>query len=133
MNSTYQTYTDSPFSLTFEEMQLIHESIVNSIENDEDATELYGDLLAKVNEYANMRMGWVLFSQDEKRDSDPIRTSYHDAVIMHFNMLARYLKSKGYDTSWRDTLGYEKDSSYNRKRIGDFACYLAFVNGLNAR
>jgi hypothetical protein len=39
----------------------------------------------------------------------------------------------GKDTGWRETLGYEKDDKYNRKRLGDFACYLAFVNGLNAR
>lgn len=61
------------------------------------------------------------------------RTSCHNSVIIHFNMLARYLKKNGKAAVWRDELGYEEDDSYNRKAIGDFACYLAFVNGINAR
>ena len=48
-------------------------------------------------------------------------------------MLARYLKQQGKVAAWRDALGYEEDDQYNRKAIGDFACYLAFVNGINAR
>lgn len=47
-------------------------------------------------------------------------------------MLARYLKQQGKTAAWRDELGYEEDDPYNRKAIGDFACYLAFVNGINA-
>lgn len=54
-------------------------------------------------------------------------------MITHFNMLARYLKQQGKAAPWRDALGYEKDEPCNRKAIGDFACYLAFVNGINAR
>lgn len=40
---------------------------------------------------------------------------------------------QGKDTSWREKLGYEKEDVYNRKVIGDFACYIVFVNSLNAR
>ena len=48
-------------------------------------------------------------------------------------MRARYLKQQGRTAAWRDELGYEEDDPYNRKAIGDFACYLAVVNGINAR
>ena len=35
--------------------------------------------------------------------------------------------------SWRDELGYTEEDSGNRKRIGDFGCYLVFVNYVNRR
>lgn len=34
---------------------------------------------------------------------------------------------------WRDVLGDEQENPSCRKRIGDFACYLVFVNALLAR
>lgn len=35
--------------------------------------------------------------------------------------------------SWRDALGDEKENKYGRKTIGDFACYLVFMNSICAR
>lgn len=35
--------------------------------------------------------------------------------------------------SWRDELGYTEEDPGNRKRIGDFGCYLVFVNCVNRR
>ena len=40
---------------------------------------------------------------------------------------------QGKEAGWRDLLGYEEESTYNRKQIGDFASYLVFINCLNAR
>ena len=42
-------------------------------------------------------------------------------------------KSQGKDAVWRDMLGYEEEDGYDRKAIGDFACYLVFLNSINAR
>lgn len=42
-------------------------------------------------------------------------------------------KMQGCEAKWRDELGYEEDDRYNRKAIGDFACYLVFVNSIHAR
>ncbi|WP_294187580.1 hypothetical protein [uncultured Clostridium sp.] len=42
-------------------------------------------------------------------------------------MLSRYLQKADKDITWREQLGDE------RKRIGDFACYIAFIFELNAR
>ena len=64
---------------------------------------------------------------------DPGRTAFHDSVILNFNMLGRYLSGTGHAAEWRETLGYEEDDPMNRKRIGDFACWIAFVAGINAR
>lgn len=66
-------------------------------------------------------------------EKDSARTSCHDSVIVKFNMLERFLKMQGKDARWRKVLGYEEDDPNFRKRIGDFACYLVFVNSLLAR
>ena len=66
-------------------------------------------------------------------ERDSARTSCHDSVIVKFNMLERFLKMKGKDARWREVLGHEEDDPSFRKRIGDFACYLVFVNSLLAR
>ena len=75
----------------------------------------------------------IAWNTEQKMEQDPGRTSCHDSVIVRFNQLARYLQSHGKAAAWRDTLGYEEEDRYFRKRIGDFACYLAFVNSLLAR
>ena len=133
MISTYEEYTKLPKSLSLEQMQVIHKQIVSEVGNDSDALELYDDLIKVATRYAAIRANWLLMSREEKMKQDPSRTSCHNSVITHFNMLARYLKQQEKTAACRDELGYEEDDSYNRKSIGDFACYLAFVNGINAR
>ena len=98
-----------------------------------DALEMYDELLEVATRYAAIRANWPLLSREEKNEQDPGRTSCHNSVITHFNMLARYLKQQGKSATWRDGLGYEEDDGYYRKAIGDFACYLVFVNSINAR
>jgi hypothetical protein len=62
-----------------------------------------------------------------------VRTSRHDRGIDGFNILARYLKKQRKSAAWREALGDEKEDPGCRKRIGDFACYLVFIESLNAR
>lgn len=72
-------------------------------------------------------------SREEKMEKNPLRTSLHNAVILQVNVLAKYMRQVGKPALWRDLLGdEEKDPNY-RKVIGDFACFLAFINGLCAR
>lgn len=35
--------------------------------------------------------------------------------------------------NWRTELGYEEADPYNRKAIGDFACYIVFLNSICSR
>ena len=133
MISTFREYLTQPKALSPDTMHSIHEALLEDVGSDPDALELYHDLLAVSVKYAKIRAGWPLLTRSQKMDSDSDRTSCHDSVISHFNMLARYAKQQGKNAAWRDTLGYEEDAPYNRKAIGDFACYLAFVNALNAR
>lgn len=124
---TYENYLQENHSLTFEEMKIIHEGMTACIESDADALELYNDIIKISVRYAAVRSKWPMLSRQEKIDQDSGRTSCHDAVIVRTDKLARYQKTSGIETSWRESLGDD------RRRIGDFSCYLAFVNGLNAR
>ena len=112
---------------------MIHAEMLAEIGANAEAIELYDELIKIATRYASIRANWILLSREEKIEQDSGRTSCHNSVIIHLNMLARYLKQQGETAVWRDRLGYEEDDPYNRKAIGDFACYLAFVNGINAR
>ena len=130
---SFQEYEKKVQSLNLQEMSNIHQMILDAINNDNDAKELYNELMEISVEYANIRAKWLLMSNQEKMNQDSLRTAYHNSMIVHLNMLARLLKKNNKNTQWRDILGYEEDNSYNRKRMGDFACYLAFINALLAR
>lgn len=132
MVCTYEEYLKRPKAITFAKMQTIHTEMIAEIGADADAMELYDELMKVATRYAAIRTNWLLFSREEKSEQDSGRTSCHNSVITHFNMLVRYLKQQGKAAAWRDELGYEEDNPYNRKAIGDFACYFAFVNGINA-
>lgn len=133
MIGTYEEYLNMECSLTLEDMQKIHCQMLSDIGMDEDAKEIYGELMEASTKYAVIRAEWQFFSREEKMERDSRRTSCHNSVIVKFNMLARYMKMQGKDARWRDYLGNEEDNPYNRRRIGDFACYLVFVSSLNAR
>ena len=124
----YDEYLTKKDSLTLEKSDEILSQIEASVDkNDEDAMELYNDFLEGAVAYANVRASWLLLSNDEKMDQDKSRTYKHDSVINRVNILARYFEKCGKDVSWRVELG---DA---RKRIGDFACYVALFYGVRAR
>lgn len=133
MITTFEEYLNMERSLTFEEMCNIHRQMIGEVSKDADAKEIYGELVEASIKYAEIRAQWLTLSREEKIERDSRRTSCHDSVIIKCNMLARYVKRQGKAAVWRDCLGDEADNPYNRKRIGDMACYIAFVNSLNAR
>lgn len=133
MSTMYENYLEKTKALEFEKMQEIHKEMLDEIGKDQDAAELYDELIEVATRYASIRANWLLLSREERMDRDSGRTSSHNSVITHFNMLARYLSQQGKPAVWRDALGYEEDDRYNRKVVGDFACYLVFINSINAR
>lgn len=133
MFQSYQDYLVEPKSLTVDKMEQLHKEILSEICADEDAKELYGELIETATRYAAFRAEWCLWDWEMKMDRDESRTACHNSVIIKFNMLARYLKMQGKEAKWRDELGDVDIDRYNRKPIGDFACYLVFVNSINAR
>lgn len=133
MLNTYAEYLNTPKSLSVEKMQNLHELMIKEIGTDEDALDIYSELLEKATQYAAFRAEWFLWDKQTKMERDASRSCCHNSLIVKFNMLAKYLKLQGKEATWRDELGYEEDDKYNRKAIGDFACYLVFVNSINAR
>lgn len=133
MKTTYAEYLEQPKHLTIEQMENIHHQILDEIADDEDAQEVYDEFVEKATKYAAIRAEWLLWSREVKMERDAYRTSCHNSIILELNMLARWLKQNGKPAAWRDELGYEEDDRYNRKAIGDFACYVVFINSINAR
>ena len=132
MNS-FKTYRSMDDSLSIEDFLSIHQRMIDSIGNDEDALELFNELMESAISYTDIRARWTMMTREEKMDIDESRTMKHDSLIIKFNKLARYLGMNGRDISWRNDLGYIEDDPMKRKRIGDFACYLVFIAGINAR
>lgn len=127
----YKDYLNKSDALTMQEASGIFDRMCSAVdENDEDEEEIFQNLIKASVKYANVRAGWDLLSNEEKMDTDANRTACHNLVIMNLNMTARILELHSKDVSWRDELGDETES---RKRIGDFACYVACIRGLLAR
>lgn len=133
MISTYENYLPMKKSLSLEDMVQLHNEMILEIGSDSDALELYDELVETATRYAAFRAKWPLLSKEEKMDTDSSRSSCHNSLIVKFNQLARYLKMQGKMAEWRDVLGYEEDDKYYRKRIGDFGCYIVFINSISSR
>lgn len=131
--NTYAEYLKTELSLSFDEMLQIHNDMLAEISSDEIALELYDDLLAQANKYADYRANWSLWSNDNKMEMDASRSKCHDALIDCFNILERRLKTQGKNAAWRTTLGSLAENPRYRMRIGDFACFLVFINSINSR
>ena len=127
----YKDYLDRSDALTMQEASEIFDRMCSAVDQyDEDEEGIFQDFIEASVKYANVRAGWDLLANDEKAETDANRTACHNLVILQLNMTARILGLHGKDASWRDELG---DESENRKRIGDFACYVACIRGLLAR
>ncbi len=92
---------------------------------EEEDVELYTDLYERAARYAGFRAGWLALSREQKMETDASRTSAHDAFLVSLNVIARLQGAAG--VGWRERLGDE------RKRLGDFACYITLFRALEAR
>ncbi len=131
--NTYSEYLTCKLSLTFDEMLQIHHEMITEIDAEETALELYNDLLLQATKYADYRANWLFWSNETKLEQDSRRSRCHDTLMDCFNILERYLKKIGKAATWRAALGSIEDDPFNRKRIGDFACFLVFINALSSR
>lgn len=127
---SYETYLDSLVQpvIPIERCEQIYMELISNINvNDEVFFELWNNVLEKCFKYMEIRMNWSLYSREKKMDIDSRRTAIHDTLIISFDMLSRYMEKNGKSTEWRKKLGDD------RKRIGDFGCYIAYVQALNNR
>jgi hypothetical protein len=100
--------------------------------NDTNLNESFNDFLDSCVSYSEMRSRWLLLSREEQRRVDAVRTSKHNAVLLSLTILERLCIKKGLPITWRDLIG-RSEIGEERKRQGDFACYVAFVLSINAR
>ncbi len=94
---------------------------------DRELVALYTDMITKAIDYAGIRSEWLLLSPEEKKYNKEQRELLHDTFIVTLNTMEEAMISRKIPTIWRNQLGSD------RKRIGDFACYLALFYGLNSR
>ena len=68
-----------------------------------------------------------LSTREEKLANDESRTVTHNKVIYQLKILKGLASEQGNDVAWFEQFNDD------RKRIGDFACYVAYIYALNAR
>ena len=106
--------------------------------NQKTASEILGNVSTKENElkhclilcavrYARLRTDWRLANPDERRLMETTRTAAHHALIDSANILSRAMGKTGEDAAWRQKLGDD------RKEIGDWACHVHALLGIEAR
>ncbi len=134
--STYNDYLEKTQPLTFEQMVDIHQQIVDEIRQDEALLEHYKTMIKAACAYASERASWFT-AENGMLDSgkNDYRTDLHNDFIKKLNALTQQLRRQGKNTAWRDVFGDDNEvlKGYKRKMAGDFACFLAFVVGINER
>ncbi len=131
MINTYENYLKNsiPSTLEMEEALRIYTKMTECIEKCtlEDKMDFWNDFLRRAAEYTNVRNKWELMSQSERMEADAGRTLTHDGFITSVNVISRIAAKEGVDHSWREELGED------RKRIGDFACFVTYITGISNR
>lgn len=134
MQNTYDTYRKNNDALTLDECAEIHRRMAAAIgECDEDADEIYRELLDKALVYTTIRFNWAKQDIHERALVDGDRRGKHDSLLTSFNMLYRLCKADQKDISWYEMLGDVENDPAMRKRYGDFAAYLCFTEAINQR
>jgi len=93
---------------------------------------LFDELVVCAARYARARLDWRLAGAGEKPAMDQARTRAHDRFIDACNALSRACVRAGQSTDWRAVWGPARTGE-ERKRIGDFACFIAYRLMLEAR
>ena len=132
--STFSEYrSEFGTSLSLDEFEEILQKICDAVGDDEDGLELFQELEEQSVKYANIRARWHAMSLHDRTEIDGSRTACHNALIVKVHQLKRYLELNSKDISWMDELGDTDVDKGNRKRIGDFGCYIAFIAGIVSR
>jgi hypothetical protein len=88
--------------------------------------KLKSDLIKSAVRYSRLRVEWRLIDLERRKNLSQERTSAHNAFIDSCNILGREMAKIGENNRWRVLLGSERET------IGDFACYLNCILGIEA-
>ena len=129
--NTYEAYLNHEAGniLKMEDALSIYTDMIHSFNECklEDKMEYWNDFLKKALGYTTIRCQWETMTREQRIEADKGRTMKHDAMITALNILSRIAENEGIDNSWRERLGEE------RKRIGDFACFVVYMTGISNR
>lgn len=129
---TYQSYLEENDSITFEHVEEIYRDIFKiATKNDMEFNRLWKIMIENAINYSNMRAKYSLQNLAERSEMfDSSRTNKHNIFMYSLEDIVFYMKEKNWNTDWFNQIGTIKN---DRKRLGDFACYLVFIYSLNAR
>jgi hypothetical protein len=99
---------------------------------DDKERELVTNLKRSALRYAELRSRWVFANHEERLEIDASRTRAHNAFIDSCNAVSRLCANSSTSTQWRAEFGKAR-SGEARRRIGDFACYIAYRCMIEAR
>ncbi len=131
---SYQDYLDKfADHMDISEANDIYEKLYDQLDfQDEDIAEFYETLVERAGAYAGMRLRWSVMETGERLAEDDERTRLHNAYLNALSMMRTVLDKKGKSVEWYSMLG-EDIEKRNRKRAGDFACYLVLFRSLGER
>ena len=125
---TYEEYLKADNALALDKAEKIYRAIVSQEANgDAEFRRLFATMQERAVSYAEYRAKWLTMSLAQRLEVDETRSRHHDLFIKAKNDLAKYMYSNKMNIDWEDELGED------RKRIGDFACYMVFLMSLHAR
>lgn len=124
----YEDFLKTPNALSVEAAAKVYQNIMDSHpEKDVELSNLVSVMITRAIAYAEFRSKWLLMTTQEQLEVDETRSRHHDLFISSINKLSICMYQKGFSNGWEDELGTD------RKRIGDLACYIAYVYSVNAR
>lgn len=124
----YDDFMKQKNVIPFSEAERIYYDLLNTpLIHQAEFQEEWAIFVKLCAEYAHARAIWFTMSIDEKHSFDASRTTMHNKVIHQLQLLKALTNEQGLDSSWYE---YFKE---DRKRIGDFACYVAYIYGVHAR
>lgn len=124
----YDDFKNEKGIVSFSEAEQIYSSLLNSSNQlDKEFQEEWTTFVLLCVEYASACGKWLTLSREEKLANDESRTVTHNKVIYQLKILKGLASEQGNDVAWFEQFNDD------RKRIGDFACYVAYIYALNAR
>ena len=124
----YSDFQNEKGIISFSEAEQIYSNLINSSNQlDKEFQEEWTTFVLLCVEYASARGKWLTLSREEKLANDESRTVTHNKVIYQLKLLKGLANEQDNDITWFESFNDD------RKRIGDFACYVAYIYSINGR
>lgn len=125
---TYDDFTHEIGHLSFEDCQDIHKQLLQDADqSDQEFQDYWNQFIKACVDYTQSRGEWLTLTKEGRQEHDSYRTTKHEKVIFNLKIIKALIEEKSGNISWYDR--FKED----RKRIGDFACYITYVYAINAR